>query len=240
MKRVLIKISGEALTGDGNSIYSFDRAKKICSAIKNVMEAGTDITLVVGGGNIIRGSDTKEKSALRREAADAIGMLSTAMNSIILRELLTDLGLEIVIVSSLNMPFDFEKNDIFTVTRLVSAKKNIIFSCGTGLPYFSTDTLSVVAAAMTKCEVILKATKTDGIYNKDPQKNDNAIYIPEMTYKEAVLHDIKIMDKQAFSLAEQRNIPIRIFDMNEPNCFLRSIRNEIKQSIVSHNRNSLD
>jgi uridylate kinase len=233
MKRVLIKISGEVLTKEKSDVYGNDKFTGLCHAIKSVVEAGIGVSAIIGGGNLIRGVEYDSNTWIRRETADSIGMLATAMNSILLREFLVSLGLDIAIVSSLSLPFDVEANDIYTVRRLVAEDKIVVFACGVGLPYFSTDTMAVVAASMSDCDALLKATKTDGIYDKDPKKYADATYIPELTYNEAIQKNLKIMDAQAFALAEQRDLPIHVFSMYEPNCFVRSIRNELKQSVVS-------
>jgi uridylate kinase len=233
VKRVLIKISGEALTSRSGMDYGADsRIFEICQAIKQVVENGVGISIIVGGGNIIRGAECGENAWIKRETADALGMLATAMNSILLRDLLTSAGLEVTVVSSLRLPFDIESNDVYSVRRLISQHRIIIFACGVGLPYFSTDTMAVVAASLSMSDAILKATKTDGIYDKDPNKYDDAVYIPKLTYQEALQRNIRIMDSQAFALAEQRQLPIHIFSMYEPNCFARSICNDIRQSVV--------
>jgi uridylate kinase len=233
MKRILIKISGEVLASQDGTGFGRGHITGLCKSIKAVVETGIGTSIIIGGGNIIRGAEYDESAWLRRETADSLGMLATVMNSILLRDLLTSIGVAASIVSSLRLPFDIESNDVYSVERLISQRRAVIFAGGVGLPYFSTDTMSVIAASMSMSDVILKATKTDGIYDKDPNKYIGAVYIPELTYQDALRQDLKIMDSQAFALAEQRKIPIRIFSMYEPNCFVRAINGEIRQSVVA-------
>jgi uridylate kinase len=233
MKRVLIKISGEVLPY-GKESKTDELLLALCHNIKAVLEENIDVGIVIGGGNVIRGSDYDDKTWLSRETADSIGMLSTAMNSILLRECLVSLGLSVSIVSTIPLPFfDIETTDIYTVRRLLASGRTVLFACGVGVPYFSTDTMSVIASAMSGCSTILKATKTDGIYDKDPKQHTDAVFIPNITHTEAIQKNIKIMDTQAFSLAAQKNITIHVFSMYEKNCFIRAIRGDIRQSLVA-------
>jgi uridylate kinase len=232
MRRVLIKISGEAIS-NSDCGFDFERISGICEKIKNVISEGIGVSFVVGGGNIIRGRDFAGTVAIRQETADSVGMLATVMNGIVVRDILRSNGVATEIVSPLRLPFDILQADHFTISKLITEGNVIMFCGGTGLPYFSTDTISVVAAFMSQCDAILKATKTDGIYDKDPAIHNDAIQIPNLTYQKAISRNLKIMDRTAFALAEQRGIPIHIFREDEPDCFLRSINKSIKQSIVS-------
>ncbi|MDR0942604.1 MAG: hypothetical protein LBM19_03265 [Holosporales bacterium] len=209
MNRSLIKISGEAISGVEGK-FDFEAISTICQNIKNVASEGIGVSLVVGGGNIIRGRDFKNSVNFSRKTADAAGMLATVINGIILRDSLRLNGLESEIVSTLRIPFGIKHNDSFTIADLINKNRIIIFCGGVGLPYFSTDTISIVAAFMSNCNMILKATKADGIYDKDPNIYKDAKRIPELTYQEAIDRDLKIMDKTAFALAEQKRLPIHI------------------------------
>jgi uridylate kinase len=233
MKRVLIKISGEAIAGTAGDKFDLGAVSVICHDIKAVVESGIGVSIVVGGGNIIRGRDYKDSTCLKRETADSIGMMATAINAMILRDAIKDIGIDTEIVSPLNLPFDILQSNPFVIEKLVAERKVIIFSGGLGTPYFSTDTMAIVASFLSKSDMLLKSTKTDGIYDKDPAIHSDATHIPHLTYKEAIRKNLKIMDQMAFALAEQRNLPIHVFSIKEENCFIKSIKKEIKQSIVS-------
>ena len=231
-KRVLIKISGEMISGSNGSKFDFDAISKLCHNIKNVVDSNIDVSLVVGGGNVIRGRDFQDSNIIKQETADSVGMLSTVINGILLRDALRGIGINSELVSGLRLPFDILRNDPFNISKLTDEKKVIIFVGGTGLPYFSTDTVSVIAAFMSNCDAILKATKTDGVYDKDPYKFNDAVHISNLTYKDAIGKGLEVMDKTAFALASQRNIPIYVFSAKEDNCFVRVIKSEIKHSVV--------
>ena len=190
------------------------------------------MSLVVGGGNVIRGRDFQESNIIKQETADSVGMLSTVINGILLRDALRSIGINSELVSGLRLPFDILRNDPFNILKLLDEKKVIIFVGGTGLPYFSTDTVSVIAAFMSRCDAILKATKTDGVYDKDPHKFSDAVHVSNLTYQEAIEKGLNVMDKTAFALASQRNIPIYVFSAKEDNCFIRALNSEIKHSVV--------
>ncbi|MDR1289473.1 MAG: hypothetical protein LBJ77_03765 [Holosporales bacterium] len=232
IERVLVKISGEAMTDGRSSGFSVDRISKICLDIKAVLDAGIRVSLVVGGGNIIRGRDWCDREIVKLETADAMGMLSTAINGIILRDVLTHHGIASEIVSNLNLPFDISHANSFNISKMMAQNKVIIFVGGTGLPYFSTDTVAVIAASMAGCDILMKATQVDGIYSDDPKIDSKAVHIPEITYQDAIDLRLKFMDQAALVMASQRNIPIYVFSLGETNCFMRAIKREIKISIV--------
>lgn len=231
-KRVLIKISGELFNSNN---WENDQISKICDNIVNVISFGINVSVVVGGGNIIRGREFQSATHIRRETADSVGMLATVMNGIILRETLLNRGIDCVIVSALDLPFNIKKLNPFTIDELVGQNKTIIIVGGMGFPYFSTDTISVVGASLSHCDAILKATGTDGIYNKDPRKYADAVFLKNVTYEFAIQHNLQVMDETAFLLARNLNKPIYVFSSTEPNCFVRAINNDIKCSVVSDN-----
>jgi uridylate kinase len=227
----LIKISGETLSGaDGK--FGLNEIATVCDNVKNVIDSGIKVCLVIGGGNIVRGRDFQKSDLIASETADSIGMLSTVMNGIFMRDALRARGLYVEAVSALRLPFGILPNDVFTVRELASRGAVIIFCGGVGLPYFSTDTVAVIAASMARCDALLKATKTDGIYDADPKIFDDAKHIPELTHSEAIQRNLQVMDQTAFVLASQRKLPIYVFAVNEPNCFMRAINGELKLSVV--------
>ncbi len=229
-KRVLIKISGELFSLNGSNNEPINQ---ICTNILNVISSGIDVSIVVGGGNIIRGNRFQNNNSIRRETADSIGMLATVMNGIILRDNLLNRGVDCAIVSALDLPFNIRKLNSFVIEELISQHRTIIIVGGLGVPYFSTDTVSVVGATLSRCDAILKASNTDGIYDKDPHKHADAVFLEKITYEFAIQHNLQVMDETAFLLARNLNKPIYVFSSTEPNCFIRAINNEIKCSIVS-------
>ena len=230
LNRVLIKISGEAISHKG-SAFDIDIVSGICDNIKKVIDSGTSVSIVIGGGNIIRGRDFCH-SKISRETADSVGMLATTMNGIIFREVFRNFGIEAKIVSSLPLPFSVHSSDFENIRKFLN--KTIIFVGGIGYPYFSTDTVSAIAASLSGCDAILKATNTDGVYDKDPHLFPDAKFLSNLTYEYALAHDINIMDKTAFSIMlSSRRIPTYIFSIEEPNCFVNAINKNIKLSIVS-------
>ncbi len=231
-RRVLIKISGE-LFSSGNNGFHNDRLNDVCNNIINVISSGIDVSLVVGGGNIIRGREFQDGGIIKRETADSIGMLATVINGIMLREMLLARNVDCAIASALDLPFDIKKLNPFVVDRLVNEHKTIIIVGGLGLPYFSTDTISVVGASLSHCDAILKATNTDGVYDMDPNKYDDAQHLDWLTYDFAIEHNLQVMDETAFLLARNLKKPIYVFSAFEKNCFIRAINGEIRRSIVS-------
>lgn len=229
-KRVLIKISGEIFSLNGQNNEQFT---KTCDSIIDIISSKIDVSIVVGGGNIIRGNKIKSNNFIRRETADSIGMLATVMNGIMLRECLINRGVDCVIVSAFDLPFNIKKFNPFVIDELIAQHKTIIIVGGLGIPYFSTDTVSVVGASLSRCDAILKASNTDGIYDKDPHKYADATFLKKITYEFAIQHNLQVMDETAFLLARKLNKPIYVFSSSEPNCFTRAIKNEIKCSIVS-------
>lgn len=232
MLRVLIKISGEFFSSNTGEKFNLDKLNILCENIINVLNSGIKVSLVIGGGNILRGRDFQNNKLIPRETADNVGMLATAINGIVFRDVLKSHNIDTELVSMLDLPFNILKLDSFTINNLINQNKVIIFVGGLGLPYFSTDTIAVVGAFLSKCDVILKATNTDGIYNKDPKKYQDAKYLKQITYDYAISNNLQIMDDTAFLLAKQQRIPIYIFSIEENNCFVNALNNQIKKSEV--------
>jgi uridylate kinase len=221
------------MTNDRARGFSIDRVSKICLDIKGVLDSGVLVSLVVGGGNIIRGRDWCDGKVVSLETADAMGMLSTAINGIMLRDALAHRGIAAEIVSNLTLPFNVSHANSFNISKMIERGNVIIFVGGIGLPYCSTDTVSVIAASLSGCDIMLKATQVDGIYSDDPKTaGDTAVHIPEITYQEAISRQLNFMDKTALIMAMQRKIPIYVFSISERNCLLRAINRDIRLSIV--------
>jgi uridylate kinase len=222
-------MSGESISGSNENFFDFDMARRICADIKRLLERGIKASIVIGGGNIIRGRSLGNN--IRREAADSVGMCATAINGMLLSEIFSELSVSNIILSPINMPFGIENSNI----RTIEANKDrlIIFVGGTGFPHFSTDTAAVINAVIIGADILLKATKTNGIYDVDPHKYSNAKFIPNINYESAIKNNIEVMDRTAFVLAMENNLKIMVFSMNEDDCFCKAIDGDISRSIVS-------
>ncbi len=212
--RILLKISGEALAGtDGHGIDR-DVTNKIATEIKSVHETGVQIALVIGGGNFFRGIAAAAEG-LDRTTGDTIGMLATIMNSLLFKESLHKVGVEARVLSAINV----EKAAEFYLPRHAIDYMNngriVIIAAGTGNPYFTTDTAAALRCAETQCDVLLKATKVDGIYDSDPVKNPDAVKLESLTHNDALQRNLRVMDATAFSLCMENSIPIIVFKLLE-------------------------
>lgn len=229
IKRVLIKISGEALSG-ADCIFDSEKVSKVCANIKNLLDTGVAVSIVIGGGNIIRG-----RSAfldIGRETADNMGMIATSINGLMIQEMLCKIGVESVVLSSVSMPFGIEQTSLPKINQCINNNSVIIFVAGTGVPYFSTDTSAVIYSIMTKSDVLLKATKTDGVYNKDPEKFADVVHIEKISHSETISMGIEVMDKTAFIMAMQKKLKIVVFSIYEDNCFVGAINGSIRHSVI--------
>ena len=238
--RVLLKISGETLSGNSNNVFEISSALAVAQDIKNVLDAKIDVSIVVGGGNIVRGRSFLNSEHIMRETADSVGMLSTVINGLLLKNVLSSIGLDAVVVSYLNLPFGIQSANHDAILKYIDEKKIIIFVGGLGIPYFSTDTSATINAILSKCDIILKATKTDGIYDKDPKKYKNSQHIAKITYDEAISANIHIMDQAAFAMAKEHKLPILVFSMHEKNCFFKALNGDIKHSLVSDDMSKIE
>lgn len=232
-KRVLFKVSGESLMGDKPFGHDMNAIKKTCEEIASIHKAGAEISVVVGGGNIFRGvSATSE--IMDRASADYMGMLATVMNGIALQAGIEKYGIDARMMSALDMTGVCET---YTLRRALShlEKGRInIFVAGTGNPYFTTDTASVLRATEMRCDVILKGTQVDGVYDKDPKKYPDAVRFDKITFDEAIKRDLRVMDPTALTLARDNNMPILVFKISEQDAFLNAIKGEGKYTIISN------
>ena len=231
-KRVLLKLSGEALAGGKG--YGVDSAvtSQIAAEIKEIHDAGVQIAIVIGGGNIFRGV-AGAADGTSRTAADNVGMLATMMNSLLVKEALIKVGIDARVLSAVSM----EKiAEYYIADRAINHLENgrvVIIGGGTGNPYFTTDTAAALRCAETKCDVLFKATKVDGIYDSDPVKNPDAIKLPTLTHQEALSRNIKVMDSTAFSMCMDNNITINVFKLLEPGMLKASVEGKDVGSIVT-------
>jgi uridylate kinase len=224
-KRILLKLSGESLMGDRQ--YGIDNNQVIQYAkdIKSVYDAGLEIAIVVGGGNIFRGLSA-EKSGMDRAQADYMGMLATVINCMALQNALESIGVETRLQSAIKMEQICEPYIRRRAMHHLELGKIVIFGAGTGNPYFTTDTAASLRAIEIKADVVLKGTRVDGIYTADPEKDPKATKYEEITFQEVYDKGLNVMDMTAFTLCHENKLPIIVFDMNKPGNFLRIAQGE--------------
>ena len=230
-KRVLLKLSGEALQGSHRFNIDPDVVLSISKEIKEVLEHPVQLALNIGGGNIFRGTSA-EQHGMDRVTADYMGMLATVINSLAMQSQLEALGVQTRVLSALTIQEVAEPYIKRRATRHLEKGRVVIFAAGTGNPYFSSDTSAALRAIEIGADIILKATKVDGIYDKDPVKYPDATRIDEITYMDVIKKGLRVMDQTAISLCMENGLPIRIFDMTKPNNIKRALLGEKLGSIV--------
>lgn len=222
-KRVLLKLSGEALAGKKHSGLDYQIIGDICKSIKKCAEAGVQLGIVVGGGNFWRG---RSSGAMDRTRADHIGMLATAMNALAVADVLEGMGCAVRVQTAIVMQQIAEPYIRNRAIRHMEKGRIVIFGCGTGNPFFSTDTASALRAAEIEAEILLKATLVDGIYDKDPHKFDDAKRYDELTHQDILINGLKVMDGTAASMCQDNNLPILVFDLGEPDNIYKAVMGE--------------
>ena len=210
-KRILLKLSGEALVGDKAGGIDPEILIKYSNEIKKIYDKGVEIAIVIGGGNIYRGFNNEFK--IDRVQGDYMGMLATLINGLALQNTLENIGIPTRLQSAINVNKVAEPFIKRKALRHLDKKRIVIFSAGTGNPYFTTDSAAVLRAIEIEADVILKGTRVDGIYNEDPNKNSDAFKFEKITFKEAISKGLKIMDTTAFTLSHENKLPIIVFDM---------------------------
>lgn len=211
-KRILIKLSGEALAGEGELGIDTNKTFSLAGEIAEVRAMGIEVALVVGGGNIVRGN-TLAKSGMDRSTADYMGMLGTIMNALALQDACEKQGMFTRVLSAIEMKAVAEPYIRRRAIRHLEKGRVVIFAGGTGNPYFTTDTTASLRAVEIGCEVILKATKVDGVYTSDPKKNADAIRYKRVSFMESIKERLKVMDSTALSMCMDNNMPIIVFDI---------------------------
>ena len=214
-KRILLKLSGEALMGDNSYGIDPDRIQLYCKEISSLVKTGVEIAIVIGGGNIFRGVSVASKG-IDRVQADYMGMLATVINGLALQSSLESMDIQTRLQTALKMEAIAEPYIKRRAVRHLEKKRVVIFSAGTGNPFFTTDSAAVLRAIEINADVILKGTRVDGIYNLDPEKNKNAVKFDKISFDEAITKNLKIMDSTAFTLSKENNLPIIVFNMNKP------------------------
>lgn len=228
-KRVLLKLSGEALAGKKGFGIDNGVVSDIAQAIKKISDRGVQVAIVVGGGNIFRG---RTGEGMDRTTADHMGMLATVINSLSMRSALEDVGVDTRVQTAIEMKAITETYIRLRAMRHLEKGRVVIFGAGTGNPYFSTDTAAALRAAEVDAEIILLAKKVDGVYDKDPSEDPSAVKFDRLTYLDVLSRNLKVMDSTATSLCMDNNIPIRVFSLEDPNNILRVVNGEDIGTIV--------
>jgi uridylate kinase len=221
-RRVLLKISGEALMGEQSFGIDVDIARAVAEEVKQVHDLGIQVAVVVGGGNIFRGL-SKSAGNMDRSSADYIGMLATVMNAVVLQDALEKNGIQTRVLSAIHIPQLAEPFIRRRAIRHLEKGRIVIFAAGTGNPFFSTDSAAALRALEIKAEVILKATKVDGVYSADPMKDAAATRFDCISYQEVLEKQLKVMDASAISLCMDNNLPIVVFNMRTPGNIARVV-----------------
>ena len=214
-KRVLVKFSGEALAGEKGYGIDTQILNFIADEIKSLVDAGVEVGIVVGGGNIIRGVSAAADGIIKRTSGDYMGMLATVINGVAVQEALEQAGLNARLQSAIDMQEIGEAFIVRRARRHLEKGRVVIFAGGTGNPYFTTDTAATLRASEIEAELLIKATKVDGVYDRDPHKFDDAKKLPLLSYDDALNEDIKVMDDTAIALAKENELPIAVCNMFE-------------------------
>jgi len=212
-KRVLVKFSGEALAGENGFGIDTSILKFIASEIKSMVEHGVEVGIVIGGGNIIRGVSAAKDGIIKRTSGDYMGMLATVINSVAMQEALEYVGMDVRVQSAIKMEAICETFIVRRAQRHLEKGRIVIFAAGTGNPFFTTDTAATLRAIEIDSDVIIKATKVDGVYDKDPRKFLDAQLLNTLTYDEAMQDNIKVMDDTSIALAKDNGLPIIVCNM---------------------------
>jgi uridylate kinase len=226
-KRVLVKFSGEALAGENGYGIEPKILEFIANEIKTLVDNGIEVAIVVGGGNIIRGALAAKGGIIRRTSGDYMGMLATVINAVAIQEALEYIGLEARLQSAIDMHQIGESFIVRRAIRHLEKGRVVIFAAGTGNPFFTTDTAATLRASEIGADFLIKATKVDGVYDKDPNKFDDATKLNELTYDRALSDHIKVMDDTAIALAKDNNLPIIVCNMFEKDNLLSIIKGDM-------------
>ena len=225
-RRILLKISGEALMGEQNYGIDVNVAHSVAQEIKAVHALGVEVAVVVGGGNIFRGV-SKSAGNMDRGSADYIGMLATVMNAVVLQDALEKLDVFTRVMSAIEIPQLAEPFIRRRAERHLEKKRVVIFAAGTGNPYFTTDSAAALRALEIKAEVIFKATKVDGIYTADPFLNPDAVRFETISYQEVLERQLKVMDASSISLCRENNLPILVFNMKKTGNIIKAVNGDL-------------
>lgn len=228
-KRILLKLSGEALAGDKGVGIDIETLKGTCNQIKKFVDRGIQVALVIGGGNFWRGRSSTE---MDRSTADYIGMLATCMNGLAITDMLESMGIEARLMSAIDMPKVAEPYIKKRAIRHLEKGRVVIFSAGIGNPFFSTDTAAALRATEIDAEIIFLAKNVDGVYSGDPKIDKNAVRYDKLTYREVIERDLMVMDQTAVTLCKENKVPILVFALNPPENMEKALMGEKIGTIV--------
>jgi uridylate kinase len=229
--RVLLKLSGEALAGGKGFGFDFDTVSKFADELQSVIETGASVGLVIGGGNIIRGSQLATMG-LDRVSADYMGMLGTVINALAVQDVLERKGIDTRVMTAIRMEEVAEPYIRRRAVRHLEKGRIVIFAAGTGNPYFSTDTAAVLRAIQIRANVIVKATSVDGVYSADPKKDPNAKFYDEISFRDVMLEDLKVIDQTAITLCRENSLPLIVLNIHRPGAFVSAVRGERVGTLV--------
>ena len=226
-KRVLVKFSGEALAGQEGYGIDTKILKFIANEIKTLVNAGVEVAIVVGGGNIIRGVSAAADGIIKRTSGDYMGMLATVINGVAIQEALEHIGLDARLQSAIDMHEIGEAFIVRRARRHLEKGRVVVFAGGTGNPYFTTDTAATLRASEIEAELLVKATKVDGVYDKDPNKFEDAVKLDTLSYEQALTKEIKVMDDTSIALARENTLPIVVCNMFEEGNLLAIMKGDM-------------
>ena len=231
-KRILLKFSGESVAGNDEHGIDPKILDQMADSVKSCRDLGTEIGIVIGGGNLFRG-EKLNKAGMDRVAGDHMGMLATVMNGIALRDALERAGIKTRVMSAISMSGIVEHYDRRLAIQLLSDGFVVIFTAGTGNPFFTTDTAGCLRAIETQSDLMLKATRVDGVYDSDPEVNKDAKLFDELTFDEAITKNLKVMDATALTLARDHKLPIKVFNVNQPDALKNIICGKKLGTLIS-------
>ena len=229
--RVLLKISGEALAGERGLGFDFPTMDRIADEIQSVVNTGATVGMVIGGGNIVRGS-LLSTMGMDRVNADYMGMLGTVINALSVQDILERKGMETRVMTAIRMEALAEPYIRRRALRHFEKGRIVIFAAGTGNPYFSTDTAAVLRAIQIKANVIIKATSVDGVYSADPKQDPNAKFYEEISYRDVMLEELKVMDQTAVTLCKENSLPLIVLNIHKPGAIAAAVRGERVGTLV--------
>jgi uridylate kinase len=228
---VLIKLSGEALAGKVGFGFDFETIDRLADEVVSVIKMGATVGMVIGGGNIVRGT-ILSKMGLDRVTADYMGMLGTVINALAVQDVLERKGIDTRVMTAIRMEELAEPYIRRRALRHFEKGRSVIFAAGTGNPYFSTDTAAVLRAIQIKADLIIKATSVDGVYSADPRKDPNAKLYEEISYRDVMIEELKVMDQTAVTLCKENALPLIVLNIHRPGAIARAVRGEREGTLV--------
>jgi uridylate kinase len=232
-RRILLKLSGEALMGDENFGIDAKVLDRMAIEIKEIVELGVEVGLVIGGGNLFRGEGLA-KAGMHRVVGDHMGMLATVMNGLAMRDALHRAFVNARLMSAIPLNGVCDPYNWADAISFLKSGRVVIFSAGTGNPFFTTDSAACLRGIEIEADAVLKATKVDGVYSADPVTNPDAVLLKNISYQDVLEKELKVMDLSAFTLARDHNIPIRVFNMNKPGCLKRVVLGDDEGTTICH------